>query len=136
MRNLPQLPVLTGDRTRITQVFQNLIENAIKYLHTPDGVIDLGFDENDDFLIFSVTDNGPGIAPQYYEKIFHIFQTLVPRDTRESNGIGLALTKKIVELYGGNIRVESEPEKVSTFTFTLAKQTRVVDLPSQDGSDI
>jgi len=70
-----------------------------------------------------VADNGPGIEERYFEKIFQMFQTLSPRDERESTGIGLAVVKKIVELCGGSVRIESKVGEGATFCFTLPKQT-------------
>lgn len=116
------LPVIIAERTRITQVFQNLLENAVKFLDKPQGTITIRCDETDADWRFSVTDNGPGIDPKYHNKIFQIFQTLHARDELESTGIGLSIAKKIVELYGGRIWVESEVGKGSTFLFTLPKQ--------------
>lgn len=117
-----ELPTIECERTRIMQVFQNLIGNAVKYMDKPQGRIKVGCVEENGFWKFSVADNGPGIEEKYFEKIFQIFQTLSPRDEVESTGIGLSLVKKIVEMYGGKVWVESKPGKGSTFFFTLPKQ--------------
>jgi two-component system sensor kinase FixL len=116
------LPTIIGDRTRIQQVFQNLIENAVKFLDKPEGRVTIGCRDEGTYWTFSVADNGPGIDPKYHEKIFQIFQTLASRDERESTGIGLAIVKKIVEeLYQGKIWVESTQGEGSTFLFTWPK---------------
>jgi len=117
-----ELPVVVCEQTRIIQVFQNLLSNAVKYMDKPQGQVRIGCVEEDGFWKFSVADNGPGIEEKYFEKIFQMFQTLSPRDEFESTGVGLSMVKKIVELYGGKIWVESEPGKGSTFFFTLSKQ--------------
>jgi light-regulated signal transduction histidine kinase (bacteriophytochrome) len=114
-----ELPFIVGDGVRITQVFQNLLSNAVRFMNNPDGKIVIDYDEEGDYWKFKVTDNGPGINSAYHEKIFQIFQTLKPRDEYESTGIGLALVKKIVELYGGTVGVESEVGKGTTFWFTF-----------------
>jgi two-component system sensor kinase FixL len=115
------LPVIQGERTRITQIFQNLLSNAVKYMDKPQGRIAVTCQSNGEDWMFSVSDNGPGIEERYYEKIFQLFQTLSPRDQYESTGIGLTLVKKIVELYGGSIWVKSHLGEGSTFFFTLPK---------------
>jgi two-component system sensor kinase FixL len=117
-----ELPEIVCEQTRILQVFQNLLSNAVKYMDKEDGQIKIGCAEDNGFWIFSVSDNGPGIEEKYFEKIFQIFQTLSPRDEFESTGVGLTVTKKIVELYGGRIWVESVPGQGSTFFFSLPKQ--------------
>jgi PAS domain S-box-containing protein len=117
-----ELPVIECEETRIIQVFQNLLSNAVKYMDKPQGQIRINCDEEDSFWKFSVADNGPGIEQEQFERIFQIFQTLSPRDEFESTGVGLSVVKKIVELYGGNIWVESEMGKGSTFFFALPKQ--------------
>jgi signal transduction histidine kinase len=122
-----ELPVIECEETRISQVFQNLLNNAVKYLDKPQGQIRIGCVEEDGSWKFSVTDNGPGIEEKYFEKIFQIFQTLSPRDEVESTGVGLTIIKKIVELYGGKIWVESKPGEGSTFFFTLPKQQMAVE---------
>jgi PAS domain S-box-containing protein len=117
------LPVLICKKTHISQVFQNLIRNAIKYMDKERGQITIGCIEEDGFWKFNITDNGPGIDHKYYKKIFKIFQTLSPPDETDSTGIGLSVAKKIVKLNGGRIWVESNPGEGSTFFFTFPKQS-------------
>jgi light-regulated signal transduction histidine kinase (bacteriophytochrome) len=117
-----ELPILIREKTSITQIFQNLLSNAIKYMDKPVGLITVNCVEEDAFWRFSVADNGPGIEKEYFGKIFKMFQTLLSRDRCESIGIGLAIVKKIVEVYGGNVWVESKVGEGSTFFFTLPKQ--------------
>lgn len=113
------LPTVMTEPTRIQQVFQNLLSNAIKYMDKPDGEIRIACVAEGMQWKFSVADNGPGIDRQHFEKIFQLFQTLAPRDRVESTGVGLALVKKIVEMYGGRIWLESTLGLGSTFFFTL-----------------
>lgn len=116
------LPTLTGERTRIQQVFQNLISNAIRYIDKPVGTVQIDCVRDGDdgrFWKFSVADNGVGIEARHFERIFQLFQTLVPRDRVESTGVGLTLVRKIVEMYGGEVWVESTPGAGSTFYFTF-----------------
>jgi len=120
-----ELPTIKCERIRFIHVFQNLINNAIKYMDKPQGKIEIGCVEQDDFWKFSVADNGPGIKEKYFEKIFQMFQTLLPRDEFESTGVGLTLVKKIVELYEGKIWVESKAGMGSTFFFILPKQEKM-----------
>ena len=122
-----KLPLTWCERTRITQVFQNLLSNAIKYMDKPKGEIKIGCVEEDGYWKLHVADNGPGIDKKYYTKIFQIFQTLNPRDEIESTGVGLTLVKKIVEMYGGRIWIESTVGHGSTFFFTLPKKENVED---------
>lgn len=117
-----ELPVVECGKTQIIQIFENLLGNAVKYMDKPQGQIRIGCVAEDGFWKFSVKDNGPGIAEEHFERIFKIFQKLSPPDEVESTGIGLAVVKKIVELYGGNVWVESKPGQGSTFFFTLPKQ--------------
>jgi signal transduction histidine kinase len=118
------LPTLTTNRTQLQQVFSNLISNAVKYHDDPSkGTIRIGCDDfNEQFYRFSVKDDGPGIAAEYHERIFVIFQTLVERDTLESTGVGLAIVKKTVERQGGRIWVESTEGQGAAFFFTWPKQ--------------
>jgi two-component system sensor kinase FixL len=113
------LPTILTEPTRIQQVFQNLLSNAIKYMDKPDGRIRINCVREVDHWKFCVADNGPGIKQQHFVKIFQLFQTLAPRDRVESSGVGLALVKKIVEMYGGHVWVESTPGEGSAFFFTL-----------------
>jgi two-component system sensor kinase FixL len=129
-----KLPSVVHEKVRLGQVFHNLIDNAIKYSDKPQGRIEIACREQGDVWEFAVTDNGPGIQARYFEKIFQMFQTLAPRDQRESTGIGLPVVKKIVELFGGRVWVESEVGKGSTFAFTLPKQqTEVQNAYNSDG---
>ncbi|GAK54017.1 multi-sensor signal transduction histidine kinase [Candidatus Moduliflexus flocculans] len=116
-----EFPVVRYNMTRMTQIFQNLIGNAIKFIDKPEGIITISCQNHGDSWLFRVTDNGPGIEARHYERIFKIFQTLTARDQFESTGIGLAVVKKIVELYGGKIWVESIVGEGSTFLFTLPR---------------
>jgi signal transduction histidine kinase len=115
------LPTVVCEKVRLGQVFHNLIDNAIKYMDKPQGRIEVRCADQGRTSQFAVSDNGPGIEEKYFEKIFQMFQTLVPRDQRESTGIGLPIVKKIVELFGGRIWVESKPGAGATFFFTLPK---------------
>ena len=126
----PGMPVIVGDPLRLQQVFMNLIGNAIKYNDKPAGVVRIEWRDADEFVEFSVADNGPGIEPQYHEKIFVIFQTLQPRDKVEATGVGLSLVRKIVENSGGTVSVESDVGRGSTFRFTWPR--RVASDPPTD----
>ncbi|WP_229211402.1 MULTISPECIES: PAS domain S-box protein [unclassified Duganella] len=117
----PALPTVLIEPTRIQQVFHNLISNAIKYMDKVDGVIDIGCEDDGSHWRFSVRDNGPGIETRHFERIFQLFQTLASRDRVESTGVGLALAKKIVEMYQGRIWLESQMGQGCTFWFTLPK---------------
>jgi signal transduction histidine kinase len=116
------LPLVIGEKTHMTQVFRELLDNALKYMDKPKGQVNIGCVEEDGFWKFSVADNGPGIDQRYFGKIFKIFQILSIRDDHESTGIGLAVVKKIVEMYGGSVWVQSKVGNGSTFFFTLPKQ--------------
>ena len=115
------LPTVMTEPTRIQQVFQNLLSNAIKYMDKPEGKIRIACVAEGTQWKFSISDNGPGIDQQHFDKIFQLFQTLAPRDRVESTGVGLALVKKIVEMYGGHIWLESTVGRGSTFFFTLPR---------------
>jgi signal transduction histidine kinase len=117
-----ELPVVIGDETNMIQVFQNLLDNAVKNMDKPEGHVNIDCVEENGFFKFSVADDGPGIERRYFEKIFKIFQILGNRDECERIGIGLAVVKKIVEMYGGKAWVQSRVGSGSTFFFTLPKQ--------------
>ncbi len=114
-----KLPVLICDEEQIKNVFLNLIHNAIKHGASSDRKIEIGCTEKKDFWIFTISDNGPGIDPKYFKKIFRIFQALSPAERTEGTGIGLSVVKKTIELNGGSVWVDSEIGKGSTFYFTL-----------------
>ena len=113
------LPTIEAEQTRIQQVFQNLISNAIKYMDKPSGEIRIGHTLKDGFWEFYVSDTGIGIEDRYFDKVFQIFQTLYPPDQSDSTGVGLAIVKKVIEMYGGQIWVTSEINIGSTFWFTI-----------------
>jgi signal transduction histidine kinase len=112
------LPVALIDRVRMVEVLQNLIVNAIKFLGSqPHPLIHIGRMERDGENIFFVRDNGIGIAPEHHDRVFGLFNKLDPQS--DGTGIGLALVKRIIEVHGGKIWVESEVGKGATFFFTL-----------------
>jgi signal transduction histidine kinase len=115
----PDVGVVTGDERRIRQVIVNLLSNAVKF--TPDGgEVGVGATQENGEVRVSVTDTGPGIAAEDQDRIFEEFQqTEAGLAQREGTGLGLALSKRLIELHGGRIWVDSEPGKGSTFVFTL-----------------
>jgi light-regulated signal transduction histidine kinase (bacteriophytochrome) len=115
------LPTITADDVQLTQVFQNLIANALKFRGDESPRVRVACEARGNEWIFSVRDNGIGIDPQYLERIFIIFQRLHKRGQYPGTGIGLAMCKKIILRHGGRIWVESEPGKGSTFYFSLPK---------------
>jgi signal transduction histidine kinase len=120
----PDLPTVQGDRQRLIEVMQNLIDNAAKFMgDQPNPLIEIGQHSEDAERgkpVFYVKDNGIGIAPEHHEKIFGLFNQLDPK--MEGTGVGLTLVKRIVEFHGGRIWVESEGlNKGSTFLFTLPR---------------
>jgi len=117
-------PFVNVDRMRVVQVMQNLITNAVKFMgDQPTPRINIGFEEVDGEHIFTVRDNGIGIAPEHHEQIFELFNKLDPE--MEGTGIGLGLVKRIIEVHHGRIWVVSEPGKGSTFKFTLQDMPKI-----------
>ena len=116
---LNKLPVVQGDKIKYQQVFQNLISNAIKFNDKENGVINIDVEDLYSYYKFSVSDNGIGIEKKYFDKIFKIFQSL--KVAKNSTGIGLSIVKKIVDIYKGEIWLESEIHKGTTFYFTIKK---------------
>jgi signal transduction histidine kinase len=116
-----ELPSLVCEKIRMAQVFENLLMNAVKFMNRPNGQVEVTCTEDEDSWRFCVADNGPGIEEKYFDRIFKVFQTLSPRDEVEGSGIGLAVVKRIIEVYGGRVWVESKVGKGSKFFFTLPK---------------
>jgi PAS domain S-box-containing protein len=116
------MPRLTSERAPLQQVWMNLIGNAIKYNKGEHPRVEIAAADAGDCYEFSVADNGPGIAAEYHERIFGIFQTLEARDKVEGTGIGLSLVKRLVESRGGRVWVESQEGAGATFRFTWPKE--------------
>jgi light-regulated signal transduction histidine kinase (bacteriophytochrome) len=114
------VPLVLGDRTRVEQIFGNLIANGLKFNRSEHPTIDIGVRERTDAgITFYVRDNGIGIDPSYHERVFGIFQRLHRREEFEGTGAGLAIVKRAVEALGGQIWIESDGEAGSAFLFTL-----------------
>lgn len=130
------LPTVLADEAEITRLFQNLVGNAIKYRH-PDRAPEVSVTVEDEGArwVVSVHDNGIGIAPQYYEKVFKIFQRLHGRDEYEGTGVGLSICKKIAERHGGAIWVESEPGHGSVFRVALPKLEAAVAAAAAEAAE-
>jgi signal transduction histidine kinase len=120
----PDVGIITGDKRRVTQVIFNLLSNAVKF--APSGsTVDVAAARVGDEVQVSVRDRGPGIAPEDHGRIFEEFQQAAAgKARREGTGLGLALSKRLVELHGGRIWVDSEPGRGSTFVFTLPSPWR------------
>ncbi|WP_425487812.1 PAS domain-containing protein [Natronomonas salina] len=113
------LPTVRGDPSQLRQVFQNLLSNALEYSGEEPPRIHVDAERSGDEWVLSVADEGIGIEPDQHERVFEVFQRLHSRDEHEGTGIGLALTRRIVERHGGDVWVESAPGEGSTFYFTL-----------------
>jgi len=126
------LPELMGDEGQLTQVFQNLIGNAIKFKSYEKPTVHVSATRKDDDWLFSVKDNGIGFEPEHVDRIFIIFQRLHGREEYKGTGIGLALCKKIIERHGGRIWAESEKGKGSTFYFTIPINASLTEIEGED----
>ncbi|MGJ8743235.1 ATP-binding protein [Polaribacter sp.] len=113
------LPTIKGNKHRILQVFQNLVQNAIKSIVDEKGKIEIGVTEKGVFWEFYIRDNGKGIEEKYFKKIFELFQSVDESDAK--SGIGLSIVKKVIRFYNGEVWVESEIDKGTTFYFTIPK---------------
>jgi signal transduction histidine kinase len=112
------LPILVADRLQLGQVFSNLIDNSLKHHGGKKGKIRISCEKISGFYQFTISDNGQGIAPEYHDKVFKMFQTLESKDYANSTGIGLALVKKIIVEHGGSIQLTSNVGEGASFTFT------------------
>jgi signal transduction histidine kinase len=108
-------------RLALQRIFCNLVDNAIKHHHKKTGLVEIGFEDQGAQYMFTVSDDGPGIEPRYRQRVFDMLTTLQPRDSREGSGMGLALVKKVVLSFGGDIAVEGTPGYGAVFRFTIPK---------------
>mgnify|MGYP000120810291 FL=1 len=116
------MPIINSEPILLEQIFSNLISNSVKYNDKETGEINCSYRSIPGFHEFTVSDNGPGIEEEYYEKVFLVFQTIEARDKKESTGIGLSIVKKIIEEKGGYIRIESVVGDGVSFIFAIPKQ--------------
>jgi light-regulated signal transduction histidine kinase (bacteriophytochrome) len=115
------LPGVLGDELQLGQVFQNLIGNALKFKGKEAPKVHVGVSQDASHWVIAVKDNGIGIEPKYFERVFMLFQRLHGMDEYPGTGIGLAICKKVIERHGGRIWVESAPGEGSSFLFTLPR---------------
>jgi len=118
----PEFAAIRVPRMPLQQIFMNLISNSIKHHDKATGCIEVTVEDSGAFYLFGVKDDGPGIAERFHERIFKMFQTLRPKDQVEGSGMGLALVRKNIEVFGGRLRLESAEGKGCTFRFTWRKQ--------------
>ncbi|MGH1365890.1 MAG: sensor histidine kinase [Calditrichia bacterium] len=122
---LGSLPTLRIGKTRIEQVFQNFLSNAIKYMDKENGKVEVSYTRSASECIFCIKDNGPGISEKHFDRIFRIFQTVSGKESFENTGVGLSIIKKIVENYGGRVWIESVEGEGSSFFFSLPNNMSV-----------
>lgn len=127
------MPEFETTRIPLQHVLLNLIDNALKHHDKSNGTIGVRCEEEDLFYVFHVSDDGPGIAPEYHERIFKMFQTLQSRDTVEGSGMGLAVIRKTVRQIGGDVQVHSAPGEGTTFSIYWPKQ--ISDSKHDDPTD-
>lgn len=121
------LPTISGDPTQLTQLFQNLIANALKFHGREAPRVHVAAQDAGAEWTFAVSDNGIGIDPKFFDQLFTIFRRLHARNEYPGTGIGLAVCKKVVERHGGRIWIESEPGKGTTFRFTIPKAPKSLE---------
>ncbi|MFO1533295.1 MAG: ATP-binding protein [Thermoplasmatota archaeon] len=121
VRVAPTLPTVIAEQAALTQVFQNLIDNAIKHNHGETGMVEVGWRDGGAAVEFTVADDGPGIPAHQRERAFQLFQKLNGANGTDSTGVGLALVRKVVEAQGGKIDVEDRDPKGACFRFTWPK---------------
>ncbi|MEM6391463.1 MAG: PAS domain S-box protein [Planctomycetota bacterium] len=124
-----ELPPIVGDPSMIRSVFQNLISNAIKYRRDEPPRVEVSGEANGESLSISVRDNGSGLQAEDIDRAFEPFQRLHPGKQNRGTGIGLSICRRVIERHGGTIRAESEPDRGTTFTFTLPKRDAPKDKP-------
>lgn len=117
--NVDDLPVVMGDRTQLVQLLLNLVGNALKYCRDRAPVVRLSAAQGEGVWVFSIADNGIGIAPQHLEKVFEVFKRLHTQNEYPGTGIGLAVCRRVIDGHGGKIWVTSQPGQGSVFSFTL-----------------
>jgi len=120
------LPVIFCDRVRLTEVFINLVSNAVKFADKPAPLIEIGCRDKNPFYEFYIKDNGPGIEERYFNKVFEIFQRLGKREDHEGTGAGLTIAKKVVEMHKGRIWLESKVGEGTTFYFTISQRKELI----------
>jgi signal transduction histidine kinase len=127
---LEPMPTLFTERVPLETVFRNLIDNAYKHHHRPEqGSVTVTAEDLGSVVLFAMSDNGPGIAPEYHARVFEMFQKLKSRDEVEGSGIGLSVVKKTIESRGGSIELDSTPGTGTTIRFTWPKQAPAEDSP-------
>lgn len=129
------LPTVWADSTNLVRLFQNLIGNAVKYAKEESPRVEILASEDVDYWQFAVRDNGIGIDPKYFDRIFNVFQRLHKRDDYPGTGVGLAICQKVVQLHGGKIWVESELDKGATFYFTIPSEKDFTVLGEKEESN-